>query len=180
MQSLRALIGPLYLKHSCQLPLHRNQSLLNPSFMTQLLLPFATTPTRRWRTYGGYSAMAVGWEGRCSGHYVFFWFFFHVHVCVPFANGLLSVYRRHYRAMRTNQTYDYVQRMKAKYTTFQHPMMVFDAMVKPVCCCSCFYLLLFVVVVVVLSCCIRQLVLGHCFLCRSPFYVVITTLEDRD
>ncbi len=32
--------------------------------------------------------------------------------------------------MRTNQTYDYVQRMKAKYLTFEHPMMVFDAMLE--------------------------------------------------
>ena len=38
--------------------------------------------------------------------------------------------REHYRLMRTNQTYDYVQRMKSKYLTFDTPMDLWDAMDK--------------------------------------------------
>ncbi len=36
----------------------------------------------------------------------------------------------HYKKMRTNQTYDYVKRMKKKYLTFDKPMMLWDAMEK--------------------------------------------------
>ncbi|MCB0634923.1 MAG: inositol oxygenase, partial [Lewinella sp.] len=38
--------------------------------------------------------------------------------------------REHYRKMRTNQTYDYVLRMKKKYLTFSRPMDLWDAMEK--------------------------------------------------
>lgn len=38
--------------------------------------------------------------------------------------------RAHYRKMRMYQTYDYVQRMKAKYLTYDMPMDLWDAMVR--------------------------------------------------
>lgn len=38
--------------------------------------------------------------------------------------------REHYRKMRKNQTFDYVQRMKEKYLTYDHPMDLWDAMAK--------------------------------------------------
>lgn len=38
--------------------------------------------------------------------------------------------REHYRKMRMNQTYAYVQRMKSKYLTFNKPMLLWDAMEK--------------------------------------------------
>lgn len=41
---------------------------------------------------------------------------------------ITAAVREHYRKMRTNQTYDYVQRMKAKYLTFKHAMPLWEAM----------------------------------------------------
>jgi inositol oxygenase len=38
--------------------------------------------------------------------------------------------REHYRKMRQNQTYEYVQKMKDNYLTFQHPMDLWDAMAQ--------------------------------------------------
>ena len=38
--------------------------------------------------------------------------------------------KEHYRKMRSRQTVDYVERMKAKYLKFDRPMMVWDAMEK--------------------------------------------------
>lgn len=38
--------------------------------------------------------------------------------------------REHYRKMRSRQTYDYVNRMKAKYLTFDKPLPVWEAMEK--------------------------------------------------
>lgn len=38
--------------------------------------------------------------------------------------------REHYRKMRQNQTYDYVQRMKQKYLSLDHPMDLWEAMAK--------------------------------------------------
>lgn len=38
--------------------------------------------------------------------------------------------RDHYRKMRSRQTYDYVQKMKAKYLTFNHPLDLWEAMDK--------------------------------------------------
>ncbi len=38
--------------------------------------------------------------------------------------------REHYRKMRERQTFNYVQRMKAKYLTFTHPMDLWSAMEK--------------------------------------------------
>ena len=38
--------------------------------------------------------------------------------------------KEHYRKMRKNQTYSYVQRMKKKYLTFDKPMHLWDAMEK--------------------------------------------------
>lgn len=45
-------------------------------------------------------------------------------------SDVTAAVREHYRKMRMNQTYDYVQRMKAKYLTFDKPMQLWDAMVK--------------------------------------------------
>lgn len=44
--------------------------------------------------------------------------------------ALVAAVREHYRKMRSRQTYDYVQRMKAKYLTFDRPMHLWDAMVE--------------------------------------------------
>ena len=41
---------------------------------------------------------------------------------------ITAAVKAHYRKMRQNQTYDYVQRMKAKYLTFNRPMALWDAM----------------------------------------------------
>ncbi len=38
--------------------------------------------------------------------------------------------REHYRKMRSGQTFDYVQRMKAKYLKYDKPMVLWDAMEK--------------------------------------------------
>ncbi len=38
--------------------------------------------------------------------------------------------RDHYRKMRQNQTYEYVQRMRSKYLTYDKPMMLWEAMEK--------------------------------------------------
>jgi inositol oxygenase len=38
--------------------------------------------------------------------------------------------RENYRKMRTNQTVDYVQRMRSKYLSFEKPMHIWDAMEK--------------------------------------------------
>lgn len=46
------------------------------------------------------------------------------------ATDVKAAVREHYRKMRANQTYDYVQRMKAKYLTFDKPMHLWDAMEK--------------------------------------------------
>ena len=35
---------------------------------------------------------------------------------------ITAAVKEHYRKMRSRQTYDYVQRMKAKYLTFERPM----------------------------------------------------------
>lgn len=43
---------------------------------------------------------------------------------------ITAAVRGHYKKMRTRQTYDYVQRMKAKYLTFDTPMSLWDAMAK--------------------------------------------------
>ncbi|MFK7924481.1 MAG: inositol oxygenase family protein [Bacteroidia bacterium] len=44
--------------------------------------------------------------------------------------ALVAAVKEHYRKMRSRQTYDYVQRMKQKYLTFDKPMMMWDAMEK--------------------------------------------------
>ena len=41
---------------------------------------------------------------------------------------ITAAVKEHYRKMRTRQTYDYVQRMKAKYLTFERPMDLWDMM----------------------------------------------------
>ncbi len=46
-----------------------------------------------------------------------------------YTDATLAV-REHYRLMRMNQTYDYVQRMKEKYLTYDTPMDLWDAMEK--------------------------------------------------
>lgn len=46
------------------------------------------------------------------------------------ATDVKAAVLEHYRKMRQNQTYDYVQRMKAKYLTFDKPMRLWDAMEK--------------------------------------------------
>ena len=43
---------------------------------------------------------------------------------------ITAAVKEHYRKMRSRQTYDYVQRMKAKYLTFNRPMNLWDAMVE--------------------------------------------------
>ena len=43
---------------------------------------------------------------------------------------ITAAVKEHYRKMRTSQTYDYVQRMKAKYLTFDTPMDLWEAMAK--------------------------------------------------
>ncbi len=43
---------------------------------------------------------------------------------------ITAAVKEHYRKMRSRQTYDYVQRMKAKYLTFDKPMSLWDAMGK--------------------------------------------------
>lgn len=43
---------------------------------------------------------------------------------------ITAAVREHYRKMRMNQTYDYVQRMKKKYLTFDKPMELWTAMEK--------------------------------------------------
>lgn len=45
-------------------------------------------------------------------------------------NEITAAVKEHYRKMRTNQTYDYVQRMKKKYLTFDKPMNLWNAMDK--------------------------------------------------
>jgi len=42
----------------------------------------------------------------------------------------IATVRENYRKMRTNQTVEYVQRMRGKYLTFDKPMHVWDAMEK--------------------------------------------------
>ncbi len=41
---------------------------------------------------------------------------------------ITAAVKEHYRKMRVNQTYDYVQKMKAKYLTFDKPMPLWEAM----------------------------------------------------
>ncbi|MEL6846574.1 MAG: inositol oxygenase family protein, partial [Bacteroidota bacterium] len=43
-------------------------------------------------------------------------------------SDVTAAVREHYRKMRMNQTYDYVQQMKAKYLTYDKPLMLWDAM----------------------------------------------------
>ncbi|WP_026997987.1 inositol oxygenase family protein [Flectobacillus major] len=43
---------------------------------------------------------------------------------------ITAAVKEHYRKMRLYQTYDYVQKMKAKYLTFDKPMLLWDAMEK--------------------------------------------------
>ena len=43
---------------------------------------------------------------------------------------ITAAVREHYRKMRSRQTYDYVQQMKAKYLTYDTPMDLWDAMAK--------------------------------------------------
>jgi inositol oxygenase len=43
---------------------------------------------------------------------------------------ITAAVKEHYRKMRKNQTYDYVQKMKQKYLTFDKPMPLWDAMEK--------------------------------------------------
>lgn len=44
--------------------------------------------------------------------------------------NITAAVKEHYRKMRLNQTYDYVERMKAKYLTYDKPLNLWDAMVK--------------------------------------------------
>ncbi len=41
---------------------------------------------------------------------------------------ITAAVKEHYRKMRSRQTYDYVQRMKAKYLTFDKPMFIWEAL----------------------------------------------------
>ncbi|MFM6942604.1 MAG: inositol oxygenase family protein, partial [Aquirufa sp.] len=41
---------------------------------------------------------------------------------------ITAAVKEHYRKMRSRQTYEYVQRMKAKYLTFERPMDLWDMM----------------------------------------------------
>jgi inositol oxygenase len=41
---------------------------------------------------------------------------------------ITAAVKEHYRKMRSRQTYDYVQRMKAKYLTFERPMDLWEMM----------------------------------------------------
>lgn len=43
-------------------------------------------------------------------------------------SDVTAAVREHYRKMRMYQTYDYVQRMKTKYLTYDKPLMLWDAM----------------------------------------------------
>lgn len=43
---------------------------------------------------------------------------------------ITAAVKEHYRKMRSRQTFDYVQRMKQKYLTYDKPMLLWDAMVK--------------------------------------------------
>ena len=43
---------------------------------------------------------------------------------------IIKAVKEHYQKMRANQTVDYVQRMKAKYLTFDKPLRVWEAMEK--------------------------------------------------
>jgi inositol oxygenase len=43
---------------------------------------------------------------------------------------ITAAVKEHYRKMRSRQTYDYVQRMKKKYLTFERPMDLWDMMEK--------------------------------------------------
>ena len=70
-------------------------------------------------------------------HHLFIAYFYTMETTAKAANfrnyeegETIATVRENYRKMRTNQTVEYVQRMRNKYLTFDKPMHIWEAMEK--------------------------------------------------